>query len=173
MFLNLGFPRTACLRLTNPSEEGFVNLHRKTNHRPQETTIPPFRQCPSKVVLIITPVEAMAGGEDLRVSSMAAEVVFFDVETTVPNQPGRRFWILEFGAILVCPRRFVELDSYCTLIRPGDLTAAPETSGRSDGITRGAVAAAPTFEEVADRIFDVLNGEYGGGRRLKPAEWRD
>ncbi|CAA6661912.1 unnamed protein product [Spirodela intermedia] len=109
----------------------------------------------------------MAGGEGLRVSWMAAEVVFFDVETTVPNQPGRRFWIMEFGAILVCSRRFVELDSYCTLIRPGDLMAAPETSGRSDGITRGAVAAAPTFEEVADRIFDVLNGEVWAGHNIQ------
>lgn len=86
------------------------------------------------------------------------EIVFFDVETTVPVRTGQRFWVLEFGAILVCPRKLVELESYCTLIRPGDLSAVALTSGRSDGITRSAVATAPTFEDVADRIYTILNG---------------
>lgn len=86
------------------------------------------------------------------------EIVFFDVETTVPVRTGQRFWVLEFGAIVVCPRKLVELESYCTLIRPGDLSAVALTSGRSDGITRSAVAAAPAFKDVADQIYNILNG---------------
>lgn len=86
------------------------------------------------------------------------EIVFFDVETTVPVRTGQRFWVLEFGAILVCPRKLVELESYCTLIRPGDLSAVALTSGRPDGITRSAVAAAPAFKDVADQIYNILNG---------------
>ncbi|KAK7845909.1 protein nen4 [Quercus suber] len=79
------------------------------------------------------------------------EIVFFDLETNVPNRAGQRFWVLEFGAIVVCPQKLVELESYSTLIRPKDLF-------RCDGITRAAVANAPSFEQVADKIFSILNG---------------
>ena len=48
-----------------------------------------------------------------------SEIVFFDLETNVPNKAGQRFRVLEFGAIVVCPRKLIELESYCTLIRPG------------------------------------------------------
>ncbi|OVA07000.1 Exonuclease [Macleaya cordata] len=88
----------------------------------------------------------------------AAEIVFFDLETTVPGRAGGRFWVLEFGAIVVCPRQLVELESYCTLIRPRDLSVVTLKSGRADGITREAVATAPIFEDVAERIFGLLNG---------------
>ena len=67
---------------------------------------------------------------------------------------------MEFGAILVCPKKFVELESFCTLIKPGDLSAAPESTFRKEGITRSSVAAAPSFDQVADKIFDLLNGEF-------------
>lgn len=88
---------------------------------------------------------------------MGEMIVFFDIETTAPAGDGRRLWMLEFGAILVCPRKLKEVDSFCTLIRPGDLSTV--ASKRFSGITRDAVATAPTFEEVADRIFGILNGE--------------
>lgn len=97
----------------------------------------------------------------------ASEIAFFDLETTVPNKAGQRFWVLEFGAIVVCPRKLIELESYCTLIRPGDLFAVPVRSGRSDGITREAVANAPTFEEVADKIFSILDGRIWAGHNIQ------
>ncbi|XP_034689918.1 protein NEN4 [Vitis riparia] len=97
----------------------------------------------------------------------AAEIVFFDLETTVPNRAGQRFWVLEFGAIVVCPRKLVELESYSTLIRPGDLSAVALRSGRSDGITREVVAGAPGFEEVADQIFSILNGRVWAGHNIQ------
>ena len=65
-----------------------------------------------------------------------AEIVFFDLETNVPNRAGQRFWVLEFGAIVVCPKKLVELESYSTLIRPKDLSVASLKSSRCDGITR-------------------------------------
>ena len=98
---------------------------------------------------------------------MANEIVFFDLETNVPRKAGQKFWVLEFGAMVVCPRKLVELESYCTLIRPGDLTAVGVKSGRVHGITRGAVLEAPTFEEVADKIFGILNGRIWVGHNIR------
>ncbi|XP_068659954.1 protein NEN4-like [Aristolochia californica] len=97
------------------------------------------------------------------------EIVFFDIETTVPARSSgeRRFWVLEFGAILVCPRKLVEVDSFATLIRPGDISAVPLSSPRCEGITADAVASAPTFEEVADRIFSILNGRVWAGHNIQ------
>ncbi|KAG9459895.1 hypothetical protein H6P81_004403 [Aristolochia fimbriata] len=98
------------------------------------------------------------------------EIVFFDMETTVParsNGVEKRFWVLEFGAILVCSRKLVEVDSFATLIRPGDLSAVPVSSPRCEGITADAVAGAPCFEEVADRIFSILNGRVWAGHNIQ------
>ncbi|KAF2284081.1 hypothetical protein GH714_018868 [Hevea brasiliensis] len=96
-----------------------------------------------------------------------SEIVFFDLETTVPNKAGQRFWVLEFGAIVVCPRKLVELESFSTLIRPKDLSAVALKSGRSDGITRETVANAPAFEEVAEKIFGILNGRIWAGHNIQ------
>lgn len=95
------------------------------------------------------------------------EIVFFDLETNVPNKSGQRFWVLEFGAIVVCPRKLIELESYSTLIRPGDLSAVAMKSGRCDGITRETVANAPSFRDVADRIFGILDGRVWAGHNIQ------
>ncbi|XP_074264458.1 protein NEN4 [Silene latifolia] len=99
------------------------------------------------------------------------EIVFFDIETTVPNRAGpgheRRFWVLEFGAIVVCPQKLVETDSYCTLIRPGDLSVVALKPTRANGITRQAVLKAPTFEEVADKIYQILHGRIWSGHNIQ------
>ncbi|XP_050204967.1 protein NEN4 [Mercurialis annua] len=99
----------------------------------------------------------------------STEIVFFDLETTVPNNKssGGRFRVLEFGAIIVCPRKLVELESYTTLIRPKDLSVVALRSGRTDGITRKAVADAPEFEQVADKIFGILNGRIWAGHNIR------
>eukprot|EP01018_Ginkgo_biloba_P037876 Gb_18565 [translate_table: standard] len=94
------------------------------------------------------------------------EIVFFDVETTVPSRTRQKFTVLEFGAILVCPRKLVEIEHFCTLIRPADLSIISQTSARCNGITRDAVAAAPTFEEIADKIFDFLDGRIWAGHNI-------
>ncbi|MFS7923224.1 putative ribonuclease H-like superfamily, exonuclease, RNase T/DNA polymerase III [Helianthus anomalus] len=98
---------------------------------------------------------------------MSNEIVFFDLETNVPNKPGQKFWVLEFGAMVVCPRKLVELESYCTLIRPGDLSAVGLNPARCHGISRGTVLNAPSFEEVADKIFKILNGKIWAGHNIR------
>lgn len=99
------------------------------------------------------------------------EIVFFDIETTVPSRAEagqeKRFWVLEFGAMVICPRKLVETESYCTLIRPGDLSAVPMRSARIDGITQKVVAKAPTFEEVADKIYEILHGRVWAGHNIQ------
>ncbi|XP_065874408.1 protein NEN4 isoform X2 [Euphorbia lathyris] len=96
-----------------------------------------------------------------------SDIVFFDMETTVPNKTGQRFWVLEFGAIVVCPRKLVELESFSTLIRPTDLSCVALRSSRSHGITREVVANAPTFEQVSDKIYSILNGRIWAGHNIR------
>ncbi|KAJ0944914.1 putative ribonuclease H-like superfamily, exonuclease, RNase T/DNA polymerase III [Helianthus annuus] len=75
---------------------------------------------------------------------MSNEIVFFDLETNL-----------------------VELESYCTLIRPGDLSAVGLNPARCHGISRGTVLNAPSFEEVADKIFKILNGRIWAGHNIR------
>jgi len=85
--------------------------------------------------------------------SDASLIVFFDVETTMP--PDRT--IIEFGAILVCPRKLVEKSGYSTLVRPADLSIiTPDFE--SKGISRDSVANAPSFVDIAHKVFDLLHG---------------
>ncbi|PKI18440.1 hypothetical protein CRG98_049286, partial [Punica granatum] len=86
-----------------------------------------------------------------------SEIVFFDVETTVPTRPGQGHAILEFGAILVCPRKLVELRCYSTLVRPSDISLISSLSVRCNGITPDNVSSAPTFGEIADEVYDILH----------------
>ncbi|KAL1541641.1 protein NEN1-like isoform X1 [Salvia divinorum] len=95
-----------------------------------------------------------------------SEIAFFDVETAVPTRPGQGFAILEFGAILVCPRKLVELQSYSTLVRPADLSHITSLSARSNGITKDAVVSAPTFAQIADIVYDLLHGRIWAGHNI-------
>uniref|UniRef100_A0A7N2N7A7 Exonuclease domain-containing protein n=1 Tax=Quercus lobata TaxID=97700 RepID=A0A7N2N7A7_QUELO len=95
-----------------------------------------------------------------------SEIAFFDVETTVPTRPGQRFALLEFGAILVCPKKLVELQSYSTLIKPADHSLISTLSVRCNGITPDAVVSAPTFLQIADRVYDLLHGRIWAGHNI-------
>ncbi|XP_021733876.1 protein NEN1-like [Chenopodium quinoa] len=95
-----------------------------------------------------------------------SEIAFFDVETTIPLKPGESFIILEFGAILVCPKKLVELESYSTLICPNDISRISSKSERCNGISRAAVSSAPPFSAIADKIFDILNGRIWAGHNI-------
>ncbi|XP_057805134.1 protein NEN1-like [Salvia miltiorrhiza] len=95
-----------------------------------------------------------------------SEIAFFDVETTVPTRTGQGFAILEFGAILVCPRKLVELRSYSTLIRPADLSHITSLSVRCNGITKDAVVSAPAFADIADLVYDLLHGRIWAGHNI-------
>ncbi|PQQ20502.1 protein NEN1-like [Prunus yedoensis var. nudiflora] len=91
------------------------------------------------------------------------EIAFFDLETT---KPGQEFIILEFGAILVCPRKLVELDNYSTLVRPADLSSIASLPMRSNGINRDTVASSPTFQDIADEVYDILHGRIWAGHNI-------
>ncbi|XP_020702593.1 protein NEN1 [Dendrobium catenatum] len=100
-------------------------------------------------------------------------IAFFDVETTVPSGSRRRgggggggYYLLEFGAILVCPRRLIEVDNFSTLVRPSDLNAISSLSIRCNGITRDSVSNAPYFVDVANKVFSFLHGRVWAGHNI-------
>ncbi|XP_076930225.1 protein NEN1-like [Bidens hawaiensis] len=95
-----------------------------------------------------------------------SEIAFFDLETTVPTRPGQGFAILEFGSILVCPRKLIELQSYETLVKPHDLSLISTLSVRANGITPDAVVSAPTFSDIADNVYDILHGRIWAGHNI-------
>ncbi|KAK4485665.1 hypothetical protein RD792_008308 [Penstemon davidsonii] len=78
-------------------------------------------------------------------------------------QTGQGFVILEFGAILVCPKKLVELRNYSTLVRPADPSLL---SDRSNGITKDAVVSAPPFAYIADAVYDLLHGRIWAGHNI-------
>nr|XP_043606910.1 protein NEN1-like [Erigeron canadensis] len=94
------------------------------------------------------------------------EIAFFDLETTVPTRPGQGFAILEFGSILVCPRKLVELESYESLVKPHDLSLISTLSVRANGITADAVVSAPSFADIADKVYDILHGRIWAGHNI-------
>ncbi|KAG6412289.1 hypothetical protein SASPL_124964 [Salvia splendens] len=96
----------------------------------------------------------------------SSEIVFFDVETTIPTRTGQGYALLEFGAITVCPMRMVELRSYSTLIRPADLSLITSLSVRCNGITKDTVVPAPSFADVADQVYDLLHGRIWAGHNI-------
>ena len=102
---------------------------------------------------------AAAAGEEEAPQVGGPEIAFFDLETSVPQRAGQGYALLEFGAILVCPRRLVEVACYATLVRPADLAVVSTATTRCNGITRDAVAAAPPFLAVADAVYNLLHGE--------------
>ncbi|KAD4385338.1 hypothetical protein E3N88_25506 [Mikania micrantha] len=95
-----------------------------------------------------------------------SEIAFFDLETTVPTRPGQGFAILEFGSILVCPKKLVELESYETLVKPHDLSLISNLSVRANGITADAVVSAPTFADIADKVYEILHGRIWAGHNI-------
>ncbi|XP_021286526.1 protein NEN1-like isoform X1 [Herrania umbratica] len=95
-----------------------------------------------------------------------SEICFFDLETTVPKRRGEGYAILEFGAILVCSKRLLELESYSTLVRPDNLASISPSSERCNGITREDVASAPSFSEIADKVHDLLHGRVWAGHNI-------
>ncbi|KAL5725866.1 hypothetical protein ACHQM5_008958 [Ranunculus cassubicifolius] len=99
-------------------------------------------------------------------SSDHSEIVFFDTETTIPSRKGQSYHLLEFGAILVCRWRLLELDNYSTLIKPSDISAVPAYWVKYNGNTREAVSIAPSFGEIADKIYEILHGRIWAGHNI-------
>lgn len=114
----------------------------------------------------MSPAAATAATAAAAADGDRSEIAFFDLETTVPTRAGQPFAILEFGAILVCPRKLVELESYSTLVRPSDLSLISSLSVRCNGITHDAVVSAPSFADIADKVHDILHGRIWAGHNI-------
>lgn len=87
------------------------------------------------------------------------EIVFYDLETTIPAVD-----IIEFGAIVLDKVSLYEKDDYLTLIYSDKIT---KHSIDCNGITFSMVKNAPEFKEVAERIFDILDGKIWAGHNIK------
>ncbi|KAM1081046.1 hypothetical protein ACFX2I_015551 [Malus domestica] len=94
------------------------------------------------------------------------EIAFFDLETTMPTRTDQDLTILEFGSILVCPKKLVELDNYSTLVRPADPSVINSLPDRRNGITRAALIDAPFFQDIADKVYDILHGRIWAGHNI-------
>ncbi|KVI06440.1 Exonuclease, partial [Cynara cardunculus var. scolymus] len=105
-------------------------------------------------------------GSDMVSTVDRSEIAFFDLETTIPTRVGQGYAILEFGSILVCPRKLIELESYDTLVRPHDLSLISTLSTRANGISADAVVSAPAFSDIADRVYDILHGRVWAGHNI-------
>uniref|UniRef100_A0A1J3CQ00 Protein NEN2 n=1 Tax=Noccaea caerulescens TaxID=107243 RepID=A0A1J3CQ00_NOCCA len=95
-----------------------------------------------------------------------SEIAFFDLETTIPFRAGQKYEILEFGSILVCPKKLVELRSYTALVRPANLSYITPRSVKCNGIKREDVESKPTFAEIADTVYDILHGRIWAGHNI-------
>ena len=87
-----------------------------------------------------------------------SEIAFFDLETTIPFRAGQKHEIIEFGSILVCPKKLVELRSYTQLVRPANLNHITDRSVNCNGIKREDVKSKPTFADIADDVYNILHG---------------
>lgn len=86
------------------------------------------------------------------------ELVFFDLETTIPATD-----IIEFGAIVLDKDGLYEKESYSTLIWSDKIT---DQSVECNGITREMLKDAPKLAEVADSIYNILNGRIWAGHNI-------
>jgi len=84
------------------------------------------------------------------------ELVFFDLETTW--QPNAE--IIEFGAIVLDKDGLYEKESYSTLVWSDRLS---KDSIDFNGITQEMLKDAPKFADVADSIYNALNGRIWAG----------
>ncbi|KAM7269208.1 hypothetical protein ACFE04_024705 [Oxalis oulophora] len=94
------------------------------------------------------------------------QIAFFDVETTIPYRQGQGYSILEFASVLVCPRKLEELDCYSTLVKPLPNHPITTKSIQCNAITKDAVANAPSFADIADKVYDLLQGRIWAGHNI-------
>lgn len=86
-------------------------------------------------------------------------LLFYDIETTIPPTD-----IIEFGGILLDKSGLFEVESFSTLIRSDKIN---DRSVACNGITLDMVKGQPTFAEVADRIFAIMDGHIWAGHNIK------
>mmetsp|Transcript_24047 Transcript_24047/g.46917 ORF Transcript_24047/g.46917 Transcript_24047/m.46917 type:complete len:315 (+) Transcript_24047:88-1032(+) len=97
-------------------------------------------------------------------------IAFFDLETTVHRRKGDTPAVIEFGAILLDQKALYEKQVFSTLIKPRtgpNVAPITERSANINGITENMVQNSPTFADVADTIFRMLDGNIWAGHNIK------
>ncbi len=77
--------------------------------------------------------------------------------------------MLEFGAVVLDKRGLYEKECFSSLIKPRAGPACSVIDSRSvncNGITERMVADAPTFEQIADSVFRILDGRVWAGHNI-------
>jgi DNA polymerase III epsilon subunit-like protein len=87
------------------------------------------------------------------------EIVFFDLETTVPPTD-----IIEFASITLDGSTLLEKGRFSLLIY-SDLITVRSTS--VNHITERMVEGAPSFSRIADQIHEILDGKIWAGHNIK------
>ncbi|KAI6673206.1 hypothetical protein NL676_001112 [Syzygium grande] len=99
--------------------------------------------------------------------SSRPEIVIFDVETVIESIRGTKA-ILEFGAIIVCPRTLVEKEYFTSLVRPRHDSCFGEFQARRNGLNRDDIVSSNTFfSDIARTIYDMLDGRIWVGHNIK------
>ena len=80
------------------------------------------------------------------------------METTIPPDD-----IIEFGAIVLSKTGLFEVSRYSTLVYSEKVT---EQSVKANGIISSLLADAPKFEQVADIIFELMDGKIWIGHNI-------
>jgi len=86
-------------------------------------------------------------------------LLFYDIETTIPPTD-----IIEFGGIVLDETGLFEVESFSTLIRSDRID---DKSIACNGITPKMIADAPSFTDVADRIFSIMARKIWVGHNIK------
>eukprot|EP00250_Pteridium_aquilinum_P026361 c32896_g1_i1 orf=172-1089(-) len=111
----------------------------------------------------------MGNEDDLRMSRQEEEgrrrslqIVFFDLETTVASGEGDKPKLLEFGAVVLAAQGLREIQAYSTLVRqPGVFSMGPKFN-----LARHRIVDLPSFNDIADHIFDMLHGRIWAGHNI-------
>jgi DNA polymerase III epsilon subunit-like protein len=119
----------------------------------------------SKVVPIVKKSSTIKQSQpEAKLSSRENEMIFFDIETTGTATAE----VIEFGAIIVDKFTYREKSRYETLIRPyGEISYH---AGLVHKITIEMLNSKPRFKDVADKIFDALDGRIWVGHSINSAD---
>lgn len=91
------------------------------------------------------------------------ELVFYDIETTTFSQDNKKD-VIEFAAITIATKGFYYKNSYSTLIHSSKVT---NHSIQCNGITQEMLNNAPTFNQVAPTIYNILHNKVWVGHNIK------
>lgn len=119
----------------------------------------------SKVVPVVNKSSTIKQPQtEIKSSGRDNEMIFFDIETTGTAKAE----IIEFGAIIVDKFTYREKSRYETLIKPyGEISYH---AGLVHKITIEMLNSKPRFKDVADKIFDALDGRIWVGHSINTAD---